>query len=63
MIESNGHSALIVWNTAGSSNYTPAAQYVDYRSFNGTNGGATTSISSGELTKIGVIPIMFEAAM
>ena len=62
MVESNGHSALIVWNTAGTSNYTPAAKYVDYRSFNGTNGGATTSISSGEVTKIGVIPIMFEAA-
>lgn len=61
LTEANGASALIVWNTAGASTYTPAKQYVDYREFNGTYGGATVPISAGEATTIGLIPVMFEA--
>jgi hypothetical protein len=61
LTEANGSSALIVWNTAGNSEYTPAPAYVDYRSFNSTDGGATESISAGQPTTIGVAPIMFES--
>jgi hypothetical protein len=61
LTEANGIKALIVWNPAGRSRYTPAAQYVDYKYFNGTYGGATKSISSRQSTIIGVVPIMFEA--
>lgn len=61
LTESNGHSALIVWDPSGNSVYTPASQYVDYKEFNGTYGGATKTISPGQATTIGVIPIMFEA--
>ena len=60
LTEANGNSALIVWNTTGNSSYKPASQYVDYRKFNGTYGGATQSISAGQAATIGVIPIMFE---
>ena len=60
LTESKGANGLVVWNTAGSSRYTPASQYVNYRKFNGTYGGATVSISSGQATAIGVIPIMFQ---
>ena len=60
LTEANGNSALIVWNTTGNSSYKPASQYVDYRKFNGTYGGATQSISAGQAVTIGVIPIMFE---
>jgi len=56
----NGASALIVWNTAGNSSYTPATKYVNYREFNGSYGGQTVSISPGEATTIGVIPVMFQ---
>jgi hypothetical protein len=59
--EANGSSALIVWNTAGDSQYTAANEYVDYRSFNGTYVGATQSMTSGQSTTIGVVPIMFES--
>lgn len=58
--ESNGASGLIVWNTAGNSSYTPATQYLNYREFNGTYGGTKISISPGQSTTIGVIPIMFQ---
>jgi len=61
LTESNGANALIVWNTAGSSRYTPNAQYVNYRKFNGTYGGAKVSISPQQPTAIGVIPIMFQS--
>lgn len=60
LTESNGASALIVWNTAGNSRYTPATQFVNYRKFNNTYGGATVSISPGQATAIGVIPVMFQ---
>jgi hypothetical protein len=59
--EASGATALIVWNTAGDSQYTPASGYVDYRYFNGTYGGATRTIRRAEATTIGVIPIMFES--
>jgi hypothetical protein len=58
--EPAGGSGLIVWNTAGSSSYTPASQYVDYKEFNGTYGGTIVPISSGQTTTIGLIPVMFE---
>lgn len=58
--EANGHSALFVWDSNGTSQYTPATQYVDYKEFNGTYGGATVTITSGQSTNIGLIPIMFE---
>lgn len=60
LTESNGHSALIVWDSNGTSRYTPATQYVDYKEFNGTYGGATVKIQPGQVTNIGLIPIMFE---
>jgi hypothetical protein len=62
LTEASGATALIVWNTAGNSSYTPATQYLDYREFNGTYGGATEKISAGQSTTIGLIPIMFESA-
>jgi len=61
LTEASGATALFVWDSAGNSTYTPASQYVDYRSFNGTNGGAKTTIASGQATTIGLIPIMFES--
>jgi hypothetical protein len=60
LIEASGRSGLIVWNTAGDTAYKPGTQYVDYREFNGTYGGVTDSISPGQSTTIGLIPIMFE---
>jgi hypothetical protein len=61
LTEANGASALIVWNSAGNSSYTPASQYVNYWEFNGTYGGNTKTISSGQATTIGLIPIMFQS--
>jgi len=60
--EASGAKALIVWNAAGDSDYKPATEYVDYRKFNSTYGGATEKISAGETTAIGLSPIMFETA-
>lgn len=60
LTEANGASALIVWNSTGNTSYTPASQYVNYKEFNGTYGGATVSISPGQKTTIGLIPVMFE---
>jgi hypothetical protein len=60
LTEENGASALIVWNSSGNSQYTPATEYGDYREFNGTYGGETQNISPGQSTTIGLIPIMFE---
>lgn len=55
-----GASGLIVWDTSGNSTYTPAQQYLSYRAFDGTYGGDTVTISAGQATTIGVIPIMFQ---
>jgi polysaccharide biosynthesis protein PslG len=62
LTEANGAKALIVWNPAGTSEYTPASGFIDYKEFNDTYGGATVTISNGQSTKIGLIPIMFETA-
>jgi hypothetical protein len=59
--EPSGTLALIVWNAAGDSDYKPATEYVDYKYFNDTYGGATKSISPGQATRIGVQPVMFES--
>jgi polysaccharide biosynthesis protein PslG len=59
LTEANGASALIVWDSAASAKYTPATEYKNYKSFNGTYGGKETSITPGEATEIGLIPIMF----
>ena len=61
LTEASGTNALIVWNAAGSSWYRPAAEYADYKYFNGRFGGATQSIAPGQPSPIGVEPIMFEA--
>jgi hypothetical protein len=61
LTEASGANALIVWNTAGDSDYAPATGYVNYKSFNATYGGATKSISPGQSTTIGVAPVMFES--
>jgi hypothetical protein len=61
LTESNGATALIVWNSAGNSQYIPATQYLNYRNFNGTYGGALQTIRAGQSTTIGVIPIMFQS--
>jgi hypothetical protein len=58
--ESNGASALIVWNATGNVQYTPANQYTDYKEMNGTYGGAKVNISPGEKTTVGFVPVMFE---
>jgi polysaccharide biosynthesis protein PslG len=60
LTEASGKSALIVWNTAGNSNYKAAAQYGDYRSFDGTYGGAIHAISAGQTITINTFPIMLE---
>jgi hypothetical protein len=46
---------LAVWNTAGSSAYTPAAQYKQYRDL----AGNTSTITGGSVT-IGIEPILLE---
>lgn len=62
LTESDGTSALVVWNGTGDVQYTPAPQYVDYKDMDGTFGGSTVQISPGQSTTIGYIPIMFETA-
>jgi hypothetical protein len=67
-IQANGHHALFVWNPSGDSSYTPVGRYVDYK----TLSGETTSISAekisaenksaGKPVRVGVKPIMLEAA-
>ena len=61
LTEASGTHALIVWNAAGNSHYTPASRYLDYKYFNDTYGGATQQISPGQRTTIGVVPVMFES--
>lgn len=53
-----GYSALVVWDTAGDSSYTPpAGPWTKYRKLDGTE----TAWSSGAVT-IGIKPIMFASA-
>ena len=61
LTESSGTAALFVWNTAGNSEYTPATEYLTYRSFNRTYGGTVHSIRPGQATTIGLIPVMFQS--
>jgi hypothetical protein len=61
LTEADGRQALIVWDASGPSRYKPAREYVAYRYFNGTYGGAIQGISPGQSTTIGVVPIMFES--
>jgi len=63
LTEADGSKALIVWDTAGYSGYTPAAQYRRVKKFhNGIYGGLIVPISPGRWQKIGVVPFMFESA-
>ena len=62
LTEASGNTALIVWDAAGESVYMPAPEYADYKYFNGTYGGATEAISTGQGTRIGRVPIMFESS-
>ena len=61
LTEASGTAALIVWNAAGDSVYTPSTEFVDYRYFNHTYGGGTEDITPGQTTPIGLVPIMFES--
>ena len=61
LTEASGTTALIVWNAAGDSVYTPSTEFVDYRYFNHTYGGGTEDITPGQTTPIGLVPIMFES--
>jgi hypothetical protein len=63
LTEASGNKALIVWDTAGYSGYTPAPQYRRVKKFlDGIYGGLTDPISPGQWQKIGVVPFMFESA-
>ena len=62
LTKADGSKALLVWDTAGYSRYTPAAQYIRVKKFhNGNYGGLIVPISPGERQKIGVVPFMFES--
>jgi hypothetical protein len=62
LTKADGSKALIVWDTAGYSGYTPAPQYTHVKKFlNGIYGGLTIPISPGQWQKIGVVPFMFES--
>lgn len=57
-VQANGHHAQFVWNFNRESSFTPAADFVDYRTLN----GRTANISRGAQVPIGVQPIILEAA-
>jgi hypothetical protein len=59
--QANGIKSLIVWNTAGRSQYKPAAEYLRYKKFNGTYGGQTKTVTPGQAITIDVVPFMFES--
>jgi len=48
------NSTLAVWNTAGSSSYTPAAGYIHYKDL----AGGTTNFTSGSAITIGTQPLL-----
>lgn len=56
-VQGNGHHALFVWNASGSSSYSPAPQFRDYKDLN----GVTTALPQGRSVNIGWKPIMLEA--
>jgi len=53
---SNGYSALAIWNTQGSTSYSPSATYADYRDL----AGNTTKITQGETITISPKPVLLE---
>jgi Putative Ig domain/Abnormal spindle-like microcephaly-assoc'd, ASPM-SPD-2-Hydin len=55
LVQPGGTQTLAVWNTSGSSSYTPAGQYTQYRNL----AGNTSAISGGSVT-IGIEPILLE---
>jgi len=57
----SGTKALIVWNVAGNSHYTPATEYVDCKMFNATYEGRHRIYITGTNNPIGVSPILFES--
>jgi Putative Ig domain/Abnormal spindle-like microcephaly-assoc'd, ASPM-SPD-2-Hydin len=57
LTKSGGTQSLAVWNTSGSSSYTPAGQYTQYRNL----AGNTSAITGGSVT-IGIEPILLETA-
>ena len=60
LTKANGVKALIVWDTAGRSRYTPPGDYVRLKKFNGSYGGQNIPIVPGRAAVIGVVPFMFE---
>jgi N-acetylglucosamine-6-sulfatase len=52
----NGYAAIAVWNTVGSSTFTPGAGYTQYRDL----AGATTPIPAGGSVPIGAKPVLIE---
>jgi hypothetical protein len=61
LTQANGTKAVIVWDTAGPSRYTPPAGYMHLRKFNGTNGGQHMTLRTRHGAVIGVVPFMFAA--
>src|SRR5580692_3959191 len=57
-VQANGHHALFVWMMNGEGSYSPATQFVDYK----TLSGDTAKISSAQKISIGGKPIMLEAS-
>jgi hypothetical protein len=51
-----GYQALAVWNTNGSSSYTPSSSYTRYRDLDGN----TVTFTPGSSITIGFKPILFE---
>ena len=52
----NGYQGLVVWNTSGSSSYTPSNAYVKYRDLSGN----TVALAQGAPITIGIKPILLE---
>jgi hypothetical protein len=52
-----GYEALVVWDTAGSSSYTPSTKYKQYKDL---TGGTHTISPPGSAVTIGIMPLMFE---
>ena len=56
-VETSGQRALFVWNIGGDNSYSPADQYLDYK----TLAGSTTTVSRGQSVPISAKPIMLES--
>lgn len=57
-IQANRHHAMFVWDPNGDSSFRPATQFRDFKDLS----GKSTPLSSGKSVRIGVKPIMLEAA-